>query len=519
MGIVKIKKDFQEARWCEPIIYELSTPGQRGILVPQPDEEIKAAAGDVFLGIPEDMRRKELNLPEMDQKHVLQHYLRLSQETMGANLTNDISEGTCTMKYNPRVNEDLVASHKFADLHPLQDESTVQGILEVYYRFGQIVKEVSGLDAVTLQPGGGNHAVYTAASIVRAYWQEKGEADKRDEIITTIYSHPCDSACPHTAGFKIITLYPDKNGFPDIEALKAAVSERTAAIFMTNPEDIGLYNPRIAEFVKIVHDVGGLCFYDQANANAFLGVARAKEAGFDMCHFNVHKTFGTPHGSSGPAAGAMCCKQEFVKYMPVPTVEFDGKKYYLDYNHPDSIGKVRDFYGVAGVIAKAYAWTMMLGADGLRECADISVINNNYLEKKLLEIPGLSECYFGNGHRRQEQVRYTWEKLKEDTGVGTVEISNRAVDYGIPHYWFSHHPWVIAEPMTLEPCESYSMDDLDEYFEVLKQVSKEAYETPEIVMTAPHKAAAHKRNDEAALDDPEKWATTWSAYLKKHRNK
>ena len=441
MGIVRIKNDFHEARWCEPIIYELSTPGQRGILVPQPDEEIKAAAGDFLAGIPENMRRQELDLPEMDQKHVLQHYIRLSQETMGANLTNDISEGTCTMKYNPRVNEDLVACHQFADLHPLQDESTVQGILEVYYKFGQIVKEVSGLDTVSFQSGGGNHAVYTAASIVRAYWAEKGEADKRDEVITTIYSHPCDAACPHVAGFKIITLYPDKDGFPDIEALKAAVSERTAAIFMTNPEDIGLYNPRVAEFVKIVHGVGGLCFYDQANANAFLGVARAKEAGFDMCHFNVHKTFGTPHGSSGPASGALCCKSEFAKYMPVPSVEFDGRKYSLNYDHPDSIGKVRDFYGVAGVIARAYAWTMMLGADGLRECADISVINNNYFEKKLLTIPGLSECYFGNGHRRQEQVRYTWEKIKgrHRRGHGGGQQPGRGL----------RHPSLLVQPSSL----------------------------------------------------------------------
>ena len=517
MGVVRIKKDFHEARWCEPIIYELSTPGQRGILVPMPDDEIKEAAGDVLADIPAGLRRKELNLPEMDQKHVLQHYVRLTQETLGANLTNDISEGTCTMKYNPRINEDLAAHPNFAEVHPCQDEDTVQGILEIYYKFEQIVKEISGMDRVTFQPGGGNHAVYTAASVIRAYWESKGELDQRDEIITTIFSHPCDAATPATAGFKVITLYPDKDGFPDIEALKAAVSERTAAIFMTNPEDIGLYNPRVDEFVNIVHSVGGLCFYDQANANAFLGVARAIEAGFDMCHFNVHKTFGTPHGSSGPANGALCCKEELAKFLPVPTVGFDGKKYYLDYDHPESFGKVRDFWGTAGVILRAYAWTMNLGADGLRECADISVINNNYFEKKLLTIPGLSECFQNNGHRRQEQVRYSWEKLKEDTGVGTTEVNYRAVDYGIPHYWFSHHPWEIPEPMTLEPCESYSKDDLDEYYEVLKQISKEAYETPEVVMNAPHKAAGHKRNDEAALDDPEKWATTWKAYLRKHR--
>jgi glycine dehydrogenase subunit 2 len=516
MGKVRIRKDFQQARWNEPIIYEMSTPGVRGILMPAVEEEIKARVGEVWKRLPARMRRRTpANLPELSQKHVLAHYLHLAQETMGSNLGNDISEGTCTMKYNPRINEELVANEKFAELHPCQDIDTVQGILEIYYKFEQIIKEVSGMDRVTFQPGGGNHAVYTAASIVRAYWEEKGQLEQRNEVITTIFSHPCDAATPATAGFKIITLYPDKAGLPDIEALKAAVSERTAAIFMTNPEDIGLYNPRADEFVKIVHNVGGLCFYDQANANAFLGVARAREAGFDMCHFNVHKTFGAPHGCSGPANGAFCCTAELAKYLPVPTVEFDGEKYYLDYDRPHSIGKIRDFMGTAGVILRAYAWTMMMGADGLRECADVSVINNNYLEKKLLTIKGLSEAFAGNGLRRQEQVRYTWEELTKETGVGTDDINARIVDYGIPHYWTSHHPWEIPEPMTLEPCETYSKDDLDEYYEVLQQIAKEAYENPELVKTAPHRAASHRRNDEASLDDPDKWATTWRAYLKK----
>ncbi|MGI6331850.1 MAG: aminomethyl-transferring glycine dehydrogenase subunit GcvPB [Zhaonellaceae bacterium] len=520
MGIVKIRSDFQQARWNEPIIYEMSTPGVRGIIPPEPETAIKAIAGDVVGKLPEIIRRKTAPyLPEVSQKHVLAHWLRLSQETMGSNIGNDISEGTCTMKYNPRVNEALVAEPNFAELHPFQDEDTVQGILEIYYKFEQFIKEISGLDKVTFQPGGGNHAVYTAASVVRAYWEAKGELDKRTEVITTIFSHPCDAATPATAGFKIITIYPDEKGIPDIEALKAAVSERTAAIFMTNPEDIGIYNPKVDEFVKIVHDVGGLCFYDQANANAFLGVARAKEAGFDMCHFNVHKTFGAPHGCSGPATGAFCCTEELAKYLPVPTVEFDGNKYYLDYNRPESFGKVRDFYGVAGVVLKAYAWTMNLGAEGLRACADISVINNNYMEKKVLAIPGITSAFQGNGITRQEQIRYSFEKLHADTGVGTDDVNARIVDYGIPSYWTSHHPWVIPEPMTLEPCETYSKDDIDEYAAVLAQISKEAYENPEIVKTAPHRSSSHRRNDEASLDDPEKWAVTWRAYVKKHLSK
>lgn len=520
MGTVKVRSDFQQARWNEPIIYEMSNPGVRGIIPPEVEPGIQALVGDAAGKLPDSIRRKKPPvLPEVSQKGVLSHWLRLSQETMGSNIGNDISEGTCTMKYNPRVNETIVAEPEFAELHPDQDVDTVQGILEIYHKFEQFLKEVSGLDKFTFQPGGGNHAVYTAASVVRKYWEDRGQLDQRNEVITTIFSHPCDAATPATAGFKIITLYPDEKGIPDINALKAAVSEHTAAIFMTNPEDIGIYNYNVDEFVKVVHGVGGLCFYDQANANAFLGVARAKEAGFDFCHFNVHKTFGTPHGGEGPACGAFGVKQEFAKYLPVPTVEFDGNQYYLDYNRPDSFGKVRDFYGVAGVILKAYAWTMNVGAEGLRACADVSVINNNYMEKKVLAIPGITSAFQGNGITRQEQIRYSFEKMKQDTGVGTDDVNRRIVDYGIPSYWTSHHPWVIPEPMTLEPCETYSKDDIDEYVGVLRQISKEAYENPELVKTAPHRSSSHMRIDEPSLDDPAKWAVTWRAYVKKHLSK
>jgi glycine dehydrogenase subunit 2 len=284
---------------------------------------------------------------------------------------------------------------------------------------------------------------------------------------------------------------------------------------MTNPEDIGIYNPNVIEITKIVHDAGGLCFYDQANANAFLGVARAKEAGFDMCHFNVHKTFGTPHGSSGPGNGAFGCKEFLAKYLPVPTVEFDGEKYWLDYDRPESIGKVRDFIGTAGVVLRAYTWSRNMGARGLRECADVSVINNNYMQKKVESIPGITSAFIDNGIVRQEQIRYSFEPLEKETGVGTDDIARRTLDYGIPWYWSSHHPWVIPEPMTLEPCETYSKEDIDEYYEVLKLVCEEAYKDPEKSKGSPYNSVIHKIKDPAELDDPQKWALTWAAYQKK----
>ncbi len=506
---------FHQAKWDEPIIFELSQEGERGILLPDVDDEVKKRVGDVLSTIPEGVKRKNPpKLPEISQSRVLRHYLRLSQETLGTDVNVDVGQGTCTMKYSPKINEQLANVPQMMEVHPLQDETTVQGVLEVMYRFKQILKEISGMDEFSLQPGAGSHGIYANASILRAYHEDRGEADQRDEMITTIFSHPSDAACAQVAGFKVLTLYPDEDGYPDLEALKAAVSERTAGLMITNPEDTGIFNPNIAEFVDVVHEVGGLCSYDQANANGILGVTRARDAGFDLCQFNLHKTFSSPHGCGGPASGPIGVTIELTKYLPIPVVEFDGKRYYLDYDRPKSIGKVRAFYGVAPVVLKSYAWAMSLGAEGLREVAEIAVLNNNYLLNKVLEIEGVSAPY-AKGKRRIEQVRYSWENLRNDTGVRSEEVGLRVADFGV-HYWTSHHPWIVPEPCTLEPTESYSKADLDEYIEILRHVSDESFTKPELVKTAPHNSTVHKIDHEP-LDDPSKWAITWRAYRRKLR--
>ena len=504
---------FHQARWDEPIIFELSREGQRGLLVPQVEEGIRREVGDVLATLPDNMRRKQPpRLPELAQPQVLRHYLRLSQENLGADLNIEIGQGTCTMKYSPKINDQLAATPQITDLHPLQDEETVQGILEVMYRFEQILKEISGLDRFTLQPAAGSEAIYTNASIVRAYHEARGEAGQRDEIITTIFSHPSNAACARTAGFKVITLYPDEHGYPDLDALRAAVSERTAGLMITNPEDTGIFNPRIEEFVRVVHEAGGLCAYDQANANGILGITRAREAGFDLCHFNLHKTFSSPHGCGGPGAGASGVTQELARFLPVPLVEFDGQRYRLSYDLPDSIGKIRPFYGYAPVVLRAYAWVMSLGAEGLREVAEIAVLNNNYLLNRMLEIPGVSAPY-ARGKRRIEQVRYSWEELASETGVHSEELGIRAADFGV-HYWTSHHPFIVPEPCTLEPTESFSKDELDEYVAIMAHVADEAHTDPELVKSAPHNSTVHTIDHEP-LDDPSQWAMTWRAYRRK----
>ncbi|NIN64440.1 MAG: aminotransferase class V-fold PLP-dependent enzyme, partial [Anaerolineae bacterium] len=361
---------FHQARWDEPIVFELSCEGQRGILVPEVEKEMRDQVGDVLATLPEFMRRREPpKLPELTQPAVVRHYFRLSQENLGTDFNIDVGQGTCTMKYSPKINEHLVRSPRMTELHPLQDEETVQGILEIMYSFQEILKEISGLDRFSLQPGAGSAAIYTNVSIIRAYHQSRGEGKQRDEIITTIFSHPSNAACAKTAGYKIITIYPDEDGYPDLDALKAAVSERTAGLLITNPEDTGIFNPRIEEFVEVVHQAGGLCSYDQANANGILGITRASDAGFDLCHFNLHKTFSSPHGCGGPAIGAIGVTEELGRFLPVPVVEYDGSRYRLNYDLPDSIGKIGPFYGVAPVVLRAYAWAMSLGAEGLREVA------------------------------------------------------------------------------------------------------------------------------------------------------
>lgn len=518
----RIKRDhkvrrFHQASWDEPMIFELSREGERGVLVPKAEDAIYKEVGDGVSKIPSSMFRKERpKLPEINQKRVLMHYLRLSQENLGADLNIEIGQGTCTMKYNPKINDQLASLPSMSELHPLQDEDTVQGILEIMHNTDLHMREISGMDYFSFQPGGGSHAILTLASIVKKYHRDRGEEEQRDEIITTVYSHPSDAAGPATKGYKVITIMADENGHPDYEAFKSAVSERTAAFFVANPEDTGIFNPRIREFTDLVREAGGLSCYDQANANGLLGVARAKEAGFDMCFFNLHKTFSTPHGCGGPGGGAMGVREELRSYLPRPIVDIKDGRYYLNYDLENSIGKVRLFNGVAQNVLKAYSWIRSLGAEGLYEVAKVAVLNNNYMLRRMLEHKVVDTPYT-EGEQRIEQVRYSIEKLKEDTDISSGDVQRRIMDFGM-HYWTSHHPQYIPEPITLEPTETPSKDDIDEYVDTLHYIFDEAYSKPEVIKEAPHNSVIHQV-DESSMDDPNKWAPSWRVYLRKTEGK
>jgi glycine dehydrogenase subunit 2 len=500
-------REYHAPVWDEPVIMELGHPGRRG--------QVFRKAGKVSGLIPKGLARTEPPaLPEMTEPEVQRHYLHLCQQTLG--MVNISLFGTCTMKYNARASEAVMQLPQVADVHPLQPDDSIQGILQAIHEFDLGLRALSGMDQFIFQAGGGADAAYTNCVVTRAYHQSRGELVRRNEIITSIQAHPCNAATAAAAGFKVVTLNLEKNGYPSVDALKAAISDRTAALFINNPDDMGIYNPDIKEWVRLVQEAGGLCFYDHANFNGVMGKIRARELGFDACMFMLHKTFGAPKGGGGPAVGAYGCSAKLAPFLPKPVVMKDGKRYRLDYDRKQSAGKIREFFGNVPQVLKAYAWLLAMGRDGINEASDISVLANNYMDAKLAKIRGLSRSNPQIRRHRMEMTRWSLGKLKQDTGCGTVEVANRMADYGIDPYWMSHEPWVVPEPFTPEAGEMYSKEDLDTWIAVIAKISDEAYSNPEVVKSAPHnQAIAQIKTD--WLNDPDKWAITWRAYLRKHR--
>ncbi|MCJ7622549.1 MAG: aminomethyl-transferring glycine dehydrogenase subunit GcvPB [Anaerolineaceae bacterium] len=509
----EIDTGYQAVRWNEPIIYDLSRKGSINEIVPEAEDEIQAHIGDVTKQIPEKIRRKEqAPLPELSEAEVMRHYLRLSQQTFGYDSGVNIGLGTCTMKYSPKLNDQLSKHPSIAYLHPLQPEETFQGLLEIMYDLRNWLCELSGMDEFSLQPRGGGHGVYSNACIMRAYHRANGNSHK-DEVITCAVSHPCNAGCPSAAGFKVIELHPNKEtGDIGMDQLEAIVSDRTAGLFLTAPYDTGVFDSQLGEYAKLIHSVGGLVSLDQANFNGVMTRMRAGDIGADLMHFNLHKSFSTPHGSAGPATGAIGVKKELRDFLPVPVVEFDGSHYHLNYDIPKTIGKTGVFYGVVMNALKAYAWIMSLGEQGLRQASEWAVINNNYLIKKMIEVRGVDIAWPNRG--KLQEARFHLQKLKEETGIGTAEVNLRIADFGIQTYFESHEPVIVAEPVTPEASEGASKEDIDRFVEAFHRISEEAYTNPEIVRTAPHRCAIHQTNLEPLLE-PKKTIVTWRAYKKK----
>ena len=503
---------FKQARWDEPAIFEMGCPGSRGYTLPKLEKEIVEAVKSPEEIIPEKMRRKNApKLPELSEVEVVRHFTRLSQMNYGVD-SGLYPLGSCTMKYNPKVNEVLARHKSIAWIHPYQDESTVQGILEILYRLSRWLAEITGTKEVCLQPSAGAHGELLGTLIMRAYHKLNGELEERREIIVPDSAHGTNPASAAMAGFEVVVVPSDENGCVDIEALKSAVSKRTAGLMLTNPNTLGIFERNIEEIADIVHEAGGLLYYDGANLNAILGKVRPGDMGFDIVHVNIHKTFGTPHGGGGPGAGPIGVSEELEKFLPVPRIAFNGKRYYLDYNKPHSIGKIRSFYGNVAVLLKAYAYILSLGVEGLEEVAEVSVLNANYIAKKLAKIRGFKLPFDEKIPRKHECV-FSAKQLKNETGVQALNVAKRLLDYGL-HAPTMYFPLIVEEALMIEPTESFEKEELDKFIEALKKISEEAYSQPEKVLNAPYNTSVG-RVDEVKASHPRTMALSWRMYLKR----
>jgi glycine dehydrogenase subunit 2 len=496
---------YHSASWDEAVVYELGAAGRRGVVPPAS----WAPAAD----LPDGVRRAaDPDLPELAEYEVRRHYSHLAQQTLG--MMGVSLFGTCTMKHNPTLNEQVVARPEVAGVHPRQDASTFTGLLGIVHDLEDELKNLSGMAAFSFQPGGGADAAYLHAVITRAYHASRGELAQRTQVVTTAQAHPCNPASAHAAGFEVITLPLEEDGYPSVAALKAVIGPQTAALMLNNPDDMGIYNPHIKEFIDAVHEVGALAFYDHANFNGVMTRLRARELGFDACMFMLHKTFGAPKGGNGPSVGAYGCSEELAEFLPGPRVVKTADGYDL-IEPAKSVGRVREFFGNVQQLVKAYSWTRAMGTDGLREAADISVLANNYMEKRLLDIPGVTISFPGKAMPRLEMTRYSLGEWAADTGLSTLDVENRLPDFGIDAWWTSHEPWIVPEPFTPEAGEMWSKEDIDEWIDVVAHILEEGRTDPEVVRTAPHNQAV-AQIDGSGLNDPATWATTWAAYRRKH---
>lgn len=504
---------FKQANWIEQVIFSMGKKGRRGHVLPKIEEEIRSTV-DLDSCIPKRVRRtSQPMLPELSEVEVVRHFIRLSEMNYGVD-SGLYPLGSCTMKYNPKINDMLVNLPTINMVHPYQDESTVQGILEILYKLERWLAEITGTYEVCLHPAAGAHGEFLGTLLMLAFHRMNGESEKRREVIVPDSAHGTNPASAAMAGFDVVFVPSDGDGCVDLDALKSAVSGKTAGLMLTNPNTLGIFEKNIEEIAKIIHEIGGLLYYDGANLNPILGKVRPGDMGFDIVHMNIHKTFSTPHGGGGPGAGPVGVCEELAKFLPIPRISFDGAHYSLDYDRPHSIGKIRSFYGNVAVLLRAYAYILSLGSAGLEEVAEVSVLNANYLMKKLKKIKGLMLPYNSKKPRKHECV-FSAKPLKNDTGVSALNIAKRLLDYGI-HAPTVYFPLIVEEALMIEPTETFEKEELDRFAEVLSEICEEAYNNPEVVLKAPHNTTV-SRLDEVKASHPKTMALSWRMHLKKNK--
>jgi glycine dehydrogenase subunit 2 len=454
------------------LIYELSRPGRRAGRPPRTELPIPE--------IPPELRRSEPpRLPEIAEPDLLRHFTSLSTRNFGVD-TGFYPLGSCTMKHNPRVNERLAVLPGFRDLHPLDDEQRSQGALRLCHELQEALAEITGLPAVSLQPAAGSQGELTGLMLMRAYFSERGEDERRRKIVIPDTAHGTNPASVTMAGYELTNVRTDPRGNIDVEDLRAKVDEHTAGLMITNPSTIGLFDENIEEITKIFHGVGALMYYDGANLNAVCGISRPGDMGFDIVHINLHKTFSQPHGGGGPGGGPISVASRIEAYLPTPAIVRDGDAYRLDYDRPKSIGRVRGFYGPFGVFVRSYAFIRAYGPQ-LREMSEAAVLNANYLLARLkdaYDLPFDRLC--------MHEFVLSARSLKQEHGASALDVAKRLMDYGF-HPPTIYFPLNVAEALMIEPTETETKETLDEFAEAMLAIAGEAAEETELLKEAPHK--------------------------------
>jgi len=469
-------------------IFELSRPGRRGVSLPRPDVPRKALEALIPRKL---LRREPPRLPEVSQPDLVRQYTRLSKLNYGVD-DGLYPLGSCTMKYNPKVNEDLARLPQFKYAHPLQGEALSQGILRLMFELGELLKGIAGLPGITLQPAAGAHGELVGMLLIKRYFEERGE--RRTKILLPDSAHGTNPASAHTAGFQVIETPSDRRGMVDLAGLKKNLTEEVAGIMLTVPNTLGIFEEEILEVAEAVHRAGGLCYFDGANLNSIVGRARPGDMGMDIVHFNLHKTFSTPHGGGGPGSGPVAVIKELEPYLPVPVVAKEGERYYLDYDRPKSIGKIHSFYGNFAVMVRAYAYILMLGDEGLREVSGAAVLAANYLKERLkrtYKLPYDRLC--------KHEFVLSGRGLAED--IHTLDIAKRLIDYGF-HPPTIYFPLIVEEALMIEPTETVSKEELDRFIAALEEIAQEAKARPELLKEAPHNAPVRRLDEVRAARQP-----------------
>jgi len=474
----------------QPLIFELSKPGRIGYSIPEldiPETSIEELIPNEYL------RQSEPELPEVSELDIMRHYTALSKRNHGVD-SGFYPLGSCTMKYNPKVNENVARMPGFAHIHPLQDEDTVQGAMELMYDLQEHLKEITGMDEVTLQPAAGAHGEWTGLMMIRAFHEANGDT-KRTKVIVPDSAHGTNPASATVAGFETVTVKSDENGLVDLEDLKRVVGEDTAALMLTNPNTLGLFEENIIEMAKIVHDAGGKLYYDGANLNAVLSKARPGDMGFDVVHLNLHKTFTGPHGGGGPGSGPVGVKEDLIPFLPKPVLVKRDERYMFDYDRPQAIGRVKPYYGNFGINVRAYTYIRSMGPDGLKAVTEYAVLNANYMMRKLAPYYDLPY----DRHCKHEFVLSG--KRQKKLGVRTLDIAKRLLDFGY-HPPTIYFPLNVEECIMIEPTETESKETLDAFIDAMIQIAKEAEENPEIVQEAPHTTVIKRLDETTAARKP-----------------